>query len=1338
MSFDECYDVGKNDSSSTGGIRVKMLQREQILARFESASHNLESFDCLGLHQLEVKLSIFERQWDTFETLQRQLEALDESQFSFNHHSVCEEAYFIVKSKLLEKIAVLKQGTPDNLLCSTHVMQPTFSNQTSKVNLPTLQLTKFNGQHRDWLDFFNTFRTLVHDNPDLSSITKFQYLRSCLTDSAARLIQSLEVTESNYFKAIDILTNRYDNKIEIFHSHIRHIFDMHKVKQSCVSSLRDLIDTINADLRALESIASKSQIADGILLHMVVSKLDVETQAKWEEETSTMLVRAATSANLQLPSWDNLSSFLERRCKILSIVNSSQTGHSHSQRSTTATFSRNVSSFVVSNQQSICVICNSTPYHGAFHCPVFMEANAQDRFTLAKKHKLCLNCLGMNHVMSSCPSQNRCRQCNASHNTLLHRDPPTTLFSNQGESEHRTPQGIQNSEFIANETMQTVSLKIAKENSLVILATAIVELCNENGVKIRGRALLDSCSQLNFITKRVAQLLKPSLRKVNIEVSGLGNSSVSASQACSITVKSLVNDFAVPLDVVVIPCISSYHPQSHIDTSGWHVPENITLADKNFHQPGEIDLLIGADLFWDLLMVGRIKVDNQPNLIKTKLGWVVTGSIVPADVLPSKSMMTSNKLQSTNLLTSYISSYTSCNPTMLQSQITLPPPNNDCSQHFSRIPVQDKYKLFSSSNEPILEMLLQRFWTLEECGETNKKIMSAEETMCEQLFCTSTKRCPKTNKFIVRLPFKTNPSTLGQSFDIARRRLYYIEQKLMKSNQMRKDYTEFMNEYHTLGHMSPLPAIDVAHCNFIPHHGVLKLDSSTTRLRVVFDASCATSNGKSLNDVLCVGPQLQDDIFSMLSRFRYHKYVMVADIAKMYRQVLVDPADAQWQCTLWRDTSSNLLTTYRLNTLTYGTSCAPYLAVKCLQKLAQDYSTLFPIGAAVTMRDFYVDNLMTGGESIMDLIEIKTQVIKLLQLGGFPLRKFAANVDAVLADVPDEDKETIVHIDNMNFVKTLGLRWAPDNDSLGFSYAPHNQSNKLSKRIILAHTSAFFDPLGLINPMIVRAKILLQSLWKLNLHWDESVPQDIFEEFHHIRMQLSNLKQLKIARFVPFNSTTNIHAFADASQKAYGACIYVVSQGANGVESSLICAKSKVAPMKEVTLPKLELCAALLCIKLLQSARKSFPKSPNQIYCWSDSSITLSWITGAPSKWPIFVANRVSQIQQLSEGVQWRHVPTDLNPADLLSRGCTLSTLLEREFWFKGPPFICMEMSEWPKQIKPIVEDTSKLEDKQYSFVVSVQEDILQTHKFINNYQKLLRILAYVNRFLSNTRYKKN
>lgn len=339
------------------------------------------------------------------------------------------------------------------------------------------------------------------------------------------------------------------------------------------------------------------------------------------------------------------------------------------------------------------------------------------------------------------------------------------------------------------------------------------------------------------------------------------------------------------------------------------------------------------------------------------------------------------------------------------------------------------------------------------------------------------------------------------------------------------------------------------------------------------------------------------------------------------------------------------------------------------------------------------------------------------------MRKFASNSSKVITDIPVEDREDVIHVSNMQYVKTLGLHWSPIDDIYGFDYHSQSSSKRTTKGKILSHMASIFDPLGLINPIIVICKLLMQTLWSMKLVWDESVTQDIFTQWEHIRQQLQLIGTVKINRFVSFNKYTQIHAFSDASTKAYGACIYAVTTSNEGTSSMLLCSKSRVAPLKQISLPRLELCAAHLLSQLLSSVIETLPTTPEEINCWSDSTITLAWIAGDPARWTTFVANRVTKIQILTRNCMWRHVPSVSNPADLLS-------LINNNLWFFGPSFIQMPKSQWPPEPQSESVDIESRPQIQV-LAATISTDIISEHKYANIYNKMVRMFVYINRFIT-------
>ncbi|XP_070144876.1 uncharacterized protein [Drosophila kikkawai] len=508
-------------------------------------------------------------------------------------------------------------------------------------------------------------------------------------------------------------------------------------------------------------------------------------------------------------------------------------------------------------------------------------------------------------------------------------------------------------------------------------------------------------------------------------------------------------------------------------------------------------MLIGAEHYYSLLLPNQMMLkQGGPVLQNTKLGWIVAGKVSAEN-----------------------NQAAICAPVTTEDQI---------------------------------DTLLERFWTLENL-ETEEKTKSPIEAHCERHFLGNLQFAAD-GRFIVKLPFSEQSSALGASQKTATNRFLALERRT--SPEVWKGYVDFMDEYESLGHMKEVPPTRIPTDHyFIPHHCVLKPESSTTKLRVVFDASCKTTSNKSLNDILYAGPTVQSELFAILLRFRTHKYVFTADIEKMYRQVWIHPDNQFYQLIVWRKNPSDELKYYRLKTVTYGTTSAPFLATKCLDYLAEKTKRNLPLGAAVVKHDFYVDDCLTGANSIPEAVQIQQELNKILLPAGFKLRN----------------------------VKTLGLIWVPNKDQL-CGRSQKSEASTITKRVVSSEASQIFDPLGLFAPVVVKAKIFMQSLWELKMGWDDELPQLLQTEWKNYRADLQALNNLQIPRHifdgkVPINQ--EIHTFVDASERAYGAAIYVRATYKNNQMSvRLLCSKSRVAPTAKETLPRLELCAAVLGAEL--------------------------------------------------------------------------------------------------------------------------------------------------------------
>ncbi|XP_070518810.1 uncharacterized protein [Cardiocondyla obscurior] len=490
------------------------------------------------------------------------------------------------------------------------------------------------------------------------------------------------------------------------------------------------------------------------------------------------------------------------------------------------------------------------------------------------------------------------------------------------------------------------------------------------------------------------------------------------------------------------------------------------------------------------------------------------------------------------------------------------------------------------------------------------------------------------------------------------RMLERMEQKFERYPELRAVYITFMAEYIDLGHMTLVPPADLSNekvC-YLPHHGVFKSVGNNSAIRVVFNASAQLPSGDSLNEKLLSGPNLLASLSDILLNWRRHCLALTADIEKMYRQILVNSQDRDYQRILWRSFPSDPIKEYQLNTVTYGITSAPFLAIRTLQQLASNEKIQYPTGAEILLKETYMNDILTGADTVLDAKEKLSQLIEICTAGGFTLKKWATSSVELSKLLPSatEQREVLKWHPAVGHT-ILGLQWFPVTDSFCFKVQLANNAT-FTKRQILSETARLFDPLGWLVPIVIRAKTLLQSFWLKKLDWDQPLPaedQDIWKTF---RNKLPEIEKISIPLWIntpAINYKVDLHGFSDASQKAYAAVVY-----------------ARVAPLKTISLPRLELSAATLLVRLVQRIKENAKFIIDEIHLWTDSTVTLAWIQGHPTRWTTFVANRVTEIQETLPEAQWYHVNGEENPADCASRGQTSVNFDNFTLWWKDPAWL--------------------------------------------------------------------
>jgi len=1247
--------------------------------------------------EFEVRFSRLEKNYEDVNRTQTEIVKLmillqQQSEIEEEEKSMddVEEMYF----QILATYKKIKSSASSNL-DKTISLQP-------QVRLPKIDLPTFNGNLKEWPHFKDLFQSIVHTNDSLPDIEKLHYLVSCLKQEPLQIAKTLPYTASNYLIIWEQLVERYDNKRLLASCYIEEILNAPNLTNESFKKLRSFLDSCSENVTALKAMQFPIDYGDFFLCHIVLQKLDKHTRQLFERH----------NANVEFPTFENMMAFLKNHCKSL------ETACLHDKESTRLNnpHAVNVNKFRVFQQNKFstnktdlrpatkyslpqnahlsttssnkpnaihCLHCNEN--HCIYRCPTFIALTVPERREFIKSKQACFNCLSYGHSSKSCASNNICKKCSKHHHTMLH-EVTTAATPSPLPNENKPVLSTQNKPDASPPA--PVSSNVGTSISTTLLGTAAIQVKDSEGNYHTVRALCDPGSQSSFITMECASKFSLPFKECTNTILGISKTPVSSSKGtvdCTIKPR-FKNNPCLLVNAIVLDTITAPLPSSTLPSDVKYCFRNLELADPFFDTPGKIDFLIGADLFAEVFDGGRKpSKEGYPTPFRTIFGWVLIG----------KTMM---KTSSTHVM------------------------SNLCLTNF-----------------PSLDSSIKKFWEIE---EPPKKVhVSIDDQTTEKMFIKSVNR-ETSGRYVVKLPFRSEPPDLGDSYHVAARSFQNLEVRLNRDSELKAQYTNFMNEYLELGHMRSVNMNEEHPQYFIPHHEVFKMsqDGQSRQLRVVFNASAKTSNGKSLNDELFVGPKLQNDICEIISKFRLHNVVFTVDICKMYRQIIIHPDHQKYQAILWRPSTNEPLGCFLLNTVTYGVSSAPYLAIRTLQQLVKDEGESFPLAVKAVMKDIFVDDILTGSNTVQEVLLLKSELISLLNLGGFELKKWASNHPDVLKDVFESNKE--IKFTENDAIKVLGVKWLPQSDC--FSYDVNVKDHKVTKRSILSIMSSIYDPLGWLTPTILWAKKLMQTLWTLGVDWDTSLSDEIVKLWSQFITELKLLENIRIPRKVLLINCTciQLHGFCDASSEAYAACLYLRCVSTDGIKTTLVLGKSKVAPIKSLTIPKLELCAATLLSKLIEFYCNALTENITNltIFAWTDSTVTLSWIRTSPHLLKVFVANRVASIQDIVEPSRWFYVPTQDNPADCPSRGVLPSQLIDHPLWWSGPSWLNKDESHWPQQ--EIVQlPVNDLPETKAPLLSAVLINSSPQHKFVETFSDLnhlKRITAYLLRFINNCKTSAN
>ena len=804
---------------------------------------------------------------------------------------------------------------------------------------------------------------------------------------------------------------------------------------------------------------------------------------------------------------------------------------------------------------------------------------------------------------------------------------------------------------------------------------------------------MDSGSSTSFITERFAQTLRLKRSTRNIRVVGIAG--ISTGPPLQSVATFSISPVHSPQDkltvsAIVVPRVTCDLPVQQIPfSSDWNHLSDLQLADPEFGQPGRIDLLLGIDVYTDVVLQGRRSGPaGTPAAFESLFGWVLARRIDP-DTVPTEF------------------------------------PSHHVSTSFD-------------------DDILRKLWEIEEGPGSHSNLTPQERTIVQHFEKHHARK--EDGRFTVPLPRNPNSRPISESREQAVRRFLSLEKSLHARCQF-DDFARVMEEYMELEHAEVVPIADLHKpCDqvfYLPMHAVHKEHSTTTKIRAVFDASAKSTTGVSLNDTLLVGPTVHPPLIDVLLRFRSHKIALIADVSKMYRAVELKQSDRDLHRFVWRSKPTDTLTDYRMTRVTFGVSASSFAANMAVKQNAIDYATEYPQAAQVVYDSFYVDDCLTGADSVEEAIRLHCQLSSLFDKGGFLLRKWNSSNYTVLESIPESLRDAQTqHVlpTEEEYTKTLGVEWNSKKDHFRLTVSDPPPLETLTKRGLASDVAKTFDILGWFAPATITVKILLQRLWEEKLGWDDPVPRHIKDVWSKWRSELPDLSQKHIPRcyFESAGSASSIqlHGFSDASESAYSAVVYLRTTDQQGHSHvSLIMSKTKVAPIKRLSIPRLELCGAHLLAQLLHHVKQVLQVPISSIYAWSDSTIVLNWLDGGPKRFKTYVGNRISTILDLMPPDRWGHVRSTENPADCASRGLYPSELLCHTLWWDGPHWLKLPESLCPKQ-DPITQAGHTEEEKECIHLVIEQFTPIISFDRFSTFAHLKRVSCWVIRFVSNCREK--
>jgi hypothetical protein len=1272
------------------------LELASLQAREKARQAEFEAHERARQAEFEIEYERRRQEIETFK-IQTELKKTQAEISALDQGSVVDGKDLLTKNFLLQmhdtvKMPVNKDqntlprqpetvSTPVDAATETVLQNLTksFSESMNLSRLPAPEPYIFEGEPLKYPSWKAAFTALI-DSRVISAREKIHYLRKYLCKEAKDSIEGLFYLDSDdaYTSAIKMLDERYGNPFLVAEGYRDKIENWPRIPASDGKALRRFADFLKQCLVAIFHCPSLEILSDCRENKKMLTKLPEWVVRKWR-------VRVTESIkNGNFPKFEEFVKFLTREAEIVcnpivpvsnwKPLNTTERpraprrGPAVSALATSGT-PNNQTAPVESQRDprvvhqmeqtparaTVCVFCRRSN-HTLDTCREFVKKTPAERSHFVKTNGLCFSCLVHGHLSRDCKSKHKCSKCDKRH--------PTCLC---GDYEVLHPKESITGLIAGTSTSCRAETTVINQTSTSSMIVPVLISSTENpSEEIPIYALLDTQSDTTFILDETLEKLSTQSTPTKLKLTTMTNTStVNSKRTNNLIVRSVHSPNKVLLPTVYsresIPANLDHIPTKEA-TRRWPHLRHLTtkIPDKQDYKVG---LLIGYDCPQALAPLEVVRGDgNQPYGVLTELGWSVVGKIhCVTETDDHLSHRVTTQLVPEDLQISQ--------DNFVRSEVGFV-----CQSR-----VQDM------STPDILSILESDF------SETRESETTVSQEDIKFMNILQDGVCQDSEGFYqLPLPFCTdNSPILPNSRRTAEKRLQHLKKRLKSNETYRTDYVQFMNGIIERGEAEEVPQeeIEVEKSWYIPHHGVYH-PRKPSKIRVVFDCS-AQNSGTSLNSVLLQGPDLLNSLVGVLCRFREKPIALVGDVEKMFHQFRVDPKDRDYLRFLWwKDGNLDVEpTVYRMKVHLFGAKSSPGCANYALKKLAADNKDKLTQAADFVTNNFYVDDGLGSFDTENDAVALVHDARQLCAEGNLRLHKFMSNSQVVMDSIPESERaDEMIHdlFDQSPSGCVLGIEWLVDLDQFHFKLTI--PAKPLTRRGVLSTVASIYDPLGFLAPFVLLGKQILQELCRSKCDWDEQLPEDLQPKWERWLSELHSLTQFKIQRcLLPKDfgevKTQELHHFSDASFQGYGQCSYLRSISVTGrVHCSFVMGKARVAPLKAMTIPRLELTAATVSAKISNVLRSEMSCKEIQETFWTDSRIVLGYIHNDAKRFHVFVANRIQRIRDLSKPEQWRHVPGQDNPSDHASRGLYARELMDSN-WLTGPDFLWRPELPMPDEV---------------------------------------------------------